>query len=83
MVNMSFIVGFKTENYVLVAGDRRETYVDGSGYKDTSTKVHKLGDYIYGVSGSTELSNLFTIAISKIIDSIRQKRTIREYRREK
>lgn len=56
---MSFIISFKTTDFVIMAGDKRITYVDGSGYKDDSRKVHKINDYIFGLAGSGELSQLF------------------------
>jgi hypothetical protein len=56
---MSFIVSFKTDNFVIMAGDKRETYVDGSGYIDGTRKVHKVNNYIYGTTGSTELGKIF------------------------
>ena len=56
---MSFVVSLKTENFVIMAGDKRETFVDGSGFMDGCRKVHKLNDYIYGLAGSGELSKKF------------------------
>ena len=56
---MSFVIGYKTGNFVSIGSDKRETYVDGSGYKDGCTKVHKVNNYIYGLAGSGELSKQF------------------------
>lgn len=56
---MSFIVTFKTNEFVVMAGDKRVTFVNGEGYKDGSKKVYKMNDYIYGTTGSGELGDFF------------------------
>lgn len=57
---MSFIVAYRTKSLVFVAGDRRNTYVDGSNrYEDNCKKVFKANDFIFGISGSGALCDLF------------------------
>lgn len=58
-VLMSFVISFKTENFVAIAGDKRITYIDGSGYEDEHRKVHKINNYIYSTAGSGEISKYF------------------------
>lgn len=63
---MSYIVSFKTDEFVLMAGDKRETFVDGSGYIDGIKKVFKVNNYIYGFTGSKELSKIFRDSIKSV-----------------
>lgn len=56
---MSFIVSFKTDKFVFMAADKRLTYVADGSYKDNSLKVHKINNFIYGLSGSGELGTFF------------------------
>ena len=56
---MSFIVAFITKDAIVMAADKRETFVDGSGYGDTCRKIHKKENGLYGMTGSGELIKYF------------------------
>lgn len=56
---MSFIVSFKTDDFVIMASDKRITYVKEARYSDDSKKIKKVNNYIYGTTGSGELGRLF------------------------
>ena len=56
---MSFIVAFITDDSIVMAADKREIYVDGSGHNDNCEKIHRRGNCLYGLTGSGELIKIF------------------------
>jgi hypothetical protein len=56
---MSFIVALITKDAIVMGADKRETFVDGSGYRDTCRKIHKKQNGLYGMTGSGELIKYF------------------------
>ena len=61
---MSFIISYKTENFVAMAADKRLTYIHEDRFEDNCAKIKKLTNLIYGLAGSSELGHLFNKNLS-------------------
>lgn len=67
---MSFIVSFKTNDFVAIAADKRTTYIEGTltRFDDLGKKVHIQDGFIYALSGHVPLIEFYEKEI-KVVTS--------------